>query len=138
MPVIRPFDYSGVTRGSDEILRYDNRPQSVVEMLRNAVDRYPDKEALVEIGAGRLTYRQFWDRSARIAGGLRAAGISRGDRVAIRYGNGIDWCLAFYGIQMAGAIAVPVNTRFSEQEVEYVVNDSGSKFVFMANQALPT
>ena len=130
MSVIRPFDYSGVTRGADEILRYDKRPQSIVEMLRMSVDQYPDKEALVEIGAGRLTYREFWDRSARIAGGLRAAGISRGDRVAIRYGNGIDWCLAFFGIQMAGAIAVPVNTRFSEQEVEYVVNDSGSKFVF--------
>ena len=35
---------------------------------------------------------------------------------------------------MAGAIAVPVNTRFSEQEVEYVISDSGSKFVFMPGQ----
>jgi len=71
-----------------------------------------------------------------VAGGLRAAGIASGDRVAIRLGNGLDWCLAFFGIQLAGAIAVPVNTRFSEAEVDYVVNDSGSKFVFLPNQPL--
>jgi long-subunit acyl-CoA synthetase (AMP-forming) len=38
---------------------------------------------------------------------------------------------------MAGAIAVPVNTRFSEPEVEYVINDSGSKYVFVPGQPLP-
>ncbi len=137
MAVIRPFDYTGVTRGADEVLRYDNRHASLVELLRASVDKYPDREALVELNGGRLTYRQFWDRSARVAGGLRAGGIARGDRVAIRLGNGLDWCIAFFGIQMAGAIDVPVNNRFSEQEVEYVMNDSGSKFVFMPGAALP-
>ena len=65
------------------------------------------------------------------------SGIERGDRVAIRLGNGLDWCLAFFGIQLAGAIAVPVNTRFSESEVEYVITDSGSKFVCTAGSPLP-
>src|SRR5204863_6426698 len=73
----------------------------------------------------------------RVAGGLKSAGVGRGDRVAIRLINGVDWCLAFYGVQMVGAIAVPVNTRFSETEVDYVVNDSGSKFVFQPGEALP-
>ena len=137
MSVIRPFDYSSVTRGADNILRYDNRLPSLVAMLRKSVDLYPDKEALVELGGGRLSYREFWDRSSRIAGGLRAAGLERGDRAAIRFGNGVDWCTAFFGIQMAGGIAVPVNTRFSEQEVVYVVNDSGSKFVFTPGHEIP-
>ena len=39
----------------------------------------------------------LWDRAARVAGGLRALGIQRGDRVAIRLGNGADWVLAFLG-----------------------------------------
>src|SRR5205085_7205902 len=82
-------------------------------------------------------YRELWDRSARVAGGLRVLGIGDGDRVAIRLGNGLDWCIAFWGGLMAGAITVPVNTRFSEPEVEYVLTDSGSKFVFMPGQALP-
>jgi long-chain acyl-CoA synthetase len=135
--VVNPFDGSGIVRGADGIARYQDRPRSVVEMLRRTVDHAPQAEAIVEVGAERINYRQLWDRSVRVAGGLRGAGIERGDRVAIRLGNGLDWCLAFFGIQMAGAIAVPVNTRFSEAEVDYVLNDSGSKFVFLPSQALP-
>src|ERR1700680_1230007 len=126
---IHPFDESGIERGADGIARYQNRPQSLVEMLRHTVDHAPQAESIVEVGGPRITYRELWDRSARVAGGLRSLGIGRGDRVAIPLPNVLDWCLAFCGIQLAGAIAVPVNTRFSESEVEYVVTDSGSKFV---------
>jgi acyl-CoA synthetase (AMP-forming)/AMP-acid ligase II len=135
--MIQPFDQSGVERGPDGIARYRDRRRSLVELLRTAVESNPGGEFVVEVGGERLTYDQFWERSARVAGGLRAAGIERGDRVAIRLGNGVNWCLAFFGIQMAGAIAVPVNTRFSQSEVDYVVNDSGSSFVFLPNQSLP-
>src|SRR5262249_37496142 len=69
-----------------------------------------------------------WDRAARIAGGLRVQGIARGDRVAVQLGNGLDWCLAFFGAQLAGAIAVPVNTRFNAAEAAYVIADSGARF----------
>jgi len=135
--MIRPFDYSAITRGADGISRYDNRPRSLVEMLRASVDRSPAAEAIVEIGGARVTYQELWDAAAAVAGGLKTSGITAGDRVAIRLGNGLDWCLAFFGIQLAGAVAVPVNTRFSEPEVDYVVTDSGSSFVFLAGQPLP-
>jgi acyl-CoA synthetase (AMP-forming)/AMP-acid ligase II len=46
--------------------------------------------------------------------------------------------VAFWAIQMTGAIAVPVNTRFTDREIEYVVNDSGSKFVFLPGASLPS
>jgi acyl-CoA synthetase (AMP-forming)/AMP-acid ligase II len=72
-----------------------------------------------------------------VAGGLKAAGLGRGDRIALRLANGVDWCVAFFGIQMLGAIAVPVNTRFSDAEVAYVLTDSGSRFVFLPNRPLP-
>src|SRR5258708_35135849 len=107
-------------------------------MLRRSVEKWPSNEAVVEVGGERLTYRGLWDRAARTAGGLRAAGIQPGDRVAIRLGNGADWCVVFFAIQMAGAVAVPVNTRFTEPEIEYVVKDSGSKYVFLPGQPLPT
>ena len=94
-------------------------------------------EALVELGGERLTYQQLWDRASRVAGGLRALGIDRGDRVGIRLPNGNDWALAFFGIQMLGAVAVPVNTRFTESEIEYVVTDSGASFVFEPGAPLP-
>src|SRR5512143_1525133 len=135
--MIRPFDYSGITRDSLGTAHYDNRPNSLVEMLSATVEKSPDHEAIVELGGARVTYLQLWDRSARVAGGLKEAGVNRGDRVAIRLGNGLDWCLAFFGIQMAGAVAVPVNTRFSEPEVEYVVTDSGACFSFLTGQPFP-
>ena len=135
--MIRPFDYTGITRDSRGIARYDALPDSLVEMLRRTVDRTPNAEAIVEIGGGRMSYRQFWDAAARVAGGLRALGVARGDRVAIQLGNGIDWCLAFFGAQMAGAVPVPVNTRFSAPEAAYVIEDSGARFSFLPGAPLP-
>lgn len=135
--MIQPFDSSGITRGADGVARYDNRPESLVEMLRRTVDRTPHAEALVEVGGGRATYNELWERSSKTAGGLRQMGIKRGDRVAIRLANGLDWCFAFFGTLMVGAVAVPVNTRFSEPEVDYVVTDSGSAFVFLPGKPLP-
>ena len=136
--MIRPFDYSGITRDADGVAHYDNRPSSLVEMLRATVDKTPEAEAIVELGGERVSYREFWDRSARVAGGLKEMGVSKGDRVAIRLGNGLSWCVAFFGAQMAGAIVVPVNTRFSEPEVEYVIEDSGATFSFLPGQPLPS
>src|SRR5579864_6352462 len=125
--MIYPFDRSCVVRGTDTIARYSGLPNSLLEMLRTTVDRTPQNEAIVEIGGGRINYRELWDRSARVAGGLKKQGVQRGDRVAIRLGNSLDWCVAFWGSLMSGTVAVPVNTRFSEPEVEYVITDSGSR-----------
>jgi long-chain acyl-CoA synthetase len=135
--MIRPFDYTGITRDSNGIARYAGLPNSLVEMLRASVDKTPHKEAIVELGGERVSYEQLWDRSARVAGGLKREGVGRGDRVAIRLGNGLDWCLAFFGAEMAGAVVVPVNTRFSEPEIDYVITDSGSVFSFLPGQPLP-
>ena len=134
---ISPFDRSGIRRDGDGVARYQDLPESLLHMLRRTVDRSPDAEALVELGGERVTYRVLWDRAARVAGGLRDMGLRSGDRVAIRLANGVDWCLAFFGILMAGAVAVPVNMRFSEAEVDYVRSDSGARFTFLAGEPLP-
>src|SRR6266853_3334655 len=135
--MIQPFDQSGITRGSDNIARYDNRPNSLIEMLRATVDRVPHNEAIVELGGERINYGSLWERAARVAGGLKNLGIERGDRVAIRLGNSLDWCIAFWGTLLSGALVVPVNTRFSEPEVEYGITDSGAHFLFLPGQPLP-
>jgi long-chain acyl-CoA synthetase len=133
-----PFDTSGVTRGPDGIKRYDGLPANLVDMLRGTVDRHPSGEAVAETGGGpRLTYRELWDKAARVAGGLRAAGVQRGDRVALRLGNGVDWVLAFFGTALAGGVVVPVNTRLAEDEVSYVLSDSGAAYVVSPGEPLP-
>lgn len=135
--VLRPFDETGVERDAAGIKRYTELPDSVVAMLRTSVERDPDAEAVVEVDGPRLTYRELWDAAARVAGGLRASGVGRGDRVAIRLGNGIEWVLGFLGTLMAGGVAVPVNTRFTDAEAQYVVDDSGARVVLRPGAALP-
>lgn len=131
------FDPSGVERGPDGIKRYTGRPPSLTAMLRRSVDRAPDDEAIVEVGGERVSYRELWDRASRVAGGLRAAGLRPGDRAAIRLGNGLAWVLAFWGCQLAGVVAVPVNTRLTDEEADYVVTDSGASYVFRPGEPLP-
>ena len=132
-----PFSSDGITRGADGVARYDNLPSSLVAMLHRFVETTPDAEAIAEAGGERVTFRQLWDRSARVAGGLRERGIRRGDRVANLLPNGLAWVEAFFGTLMAGGAIVPVNTRFAQPEIDYVVADSGSAFVFAAGEPLP-
>ena len=132
-----PYSTEGVTRGEDGIARYAQRPSSLVHMLQATVDRGPDATALVEVGGEALTWGELWQRAVRVAGGLREAGVNRGDRVTIRLPNGADWVLAFWGTQIAGAVAVPVNTRFKTSEVDYVRTDSGAVYGFEPDAALP-
>ena len=132
-----PFPMTGVSRDRDGIPRFDELPATLLDMLAEQVDARPDAEALVELGAGRLTYRQLWDRAARVAGGLRSGGLKRGDRVAVRYPAGIDWALAFWGTVMAGGVVVAVNTRSAQPEVEFVLSDSGAHVDLAPDAALP-
>jgi len=134
---IEPFPATEIGRSADGILHYRNIHSSVLAMLEETVTAVPEQEAVVEVGGNRLTYRQLWDGAARVAGGLASEGVHKGDRVAIRLGNGSDWCLAFFGTLMAGAVVVPVNTRLADTEVDYVVSDSGASYVFQEGQPLP-
>ena len=135
--LIEPFDMSGMSRDEHGIKRFDALPHSLVEMLRTSVDEAPGRDAVVQLDGPRVTYRELWDRAARVAGGLCESGLGRGDRVAIRHGNTLDWVLAFWGTQLAGGVVVPVNTRFAEPEIDYVVSDSGAKAVLVADEPLP-
>ncbi|MDQ1660238.1 MAG: long-chain acyl-CoA synthetase, partial [Blastococcus sp.] len=132
-----PFDRSGTEAGPDGIRRYTGLAQNLLQLLRASVEAHPDSEALVELGGERVTYRQLWTKAARVAGGLRAAGVQPGDRVANRLANGNDWVYAFWGTLLAGAVTVPVNTRFAEPEVRYVVEDSGATYVVEPGGELP-
>jgi long-chain acyl-CoA synthetase len=135
-PIV-PWDMGGIVRDDAGVKHFTDLPGSLVGMLRASVDASPGAEALVQLDGPRLTYQELWDRAARVAGGLRDAGVRRGDRVAVRHGNTIDWVLSFFGTQLAGGVVVPVNTRFAEPEVDYVVSDSGAKVVLSPDDPLP-
>jgi len=132
-----PFRRTGVHLDDHGIPRYEGLPATLLDMLGEQVTARPKSEAVVELGADRLTYRQLWDRASRVAGGLRAEGLKQGDRVALRYPAGINWVLAFWGTVMAGGIAVAVNTRSAQLEVDFVLSDAGVHIDLDAGTALP-
>ncbi|MCD2195234.1 AMP-binding protein [Actinomycetospora endophytica] len=133
-----PFDTAGITRGADGVARYDRLAPSIVAMVRASVERRPDVEAVVEVGGDRVTYGELWDRAAAVAGGLVLDGVRRGDRVASLLPAGLDWVVGFLGTLLAGAVAVPVNTRFAPPEIEHVLADSGATAVLRAGSPLPS
>ncbi len=132
-----PFATDGVSRDANGIPRYADLPNTLLDMFAEHVDHRPDSEAVAELGGGRLSYRQLWDGASRVAGGLRAGGLKPGERVAVRYPAGLNWVLAFWGTVMAGGVAVAVNTRSAQPEVEFVLNDSGAHVDLAPDTPLP-
>lgn len=98
--------------------------------LHRAVRYWPDD--VLTVDADRvLTTAQSVDRIARLAGALQSLRVAEGDRVAIVALNTDRHHELFYGAWWAGAVASPLNTRWSPSEIAYALNDSGSKVVLV-------
>jgi long-chain acyl-CoA synthetase len=132
-----PFDTSGLVTGPDGVRRYTGLQRNVVALLRDTVERFGERTAVVELGGPTVTYAQLWERARRVAGGLRDAGVAPGDRVAVQLGNGLDWLLTFWGTHLAGGIVVPLNTRLSGAEADIVLADCGAAIVVRSGEPLP-
>jgi len=96
--------------------------------LLAAADRTPEAEALVG-GAERLTYSDLRARAARIAAGLAARGVGRGDRVACVLANEPETVELYWGCQWLGAVVVPLSHRVSEADLAYCIEDAGAALV---------
>ena len=66
-----------------------------------------------------MTWREFDDRANQFANLLLIKGIKKGDQVAILLMNCLEWLPIYFGILKAGAIAVPLNFRYTAEEIKY-------------------
>jgi acyl-CoA synthetase (AMP-forming)/AMP-acid ligase II len=105
-------------------------------LLLRAAGQWPDADALAEDETV-LTHAQAAAAAARAARRLRARGVRPGDRIALAMPNGWRYAVAYYGVQLAGAVAVLVNTRFAPPEIEYVLADSGACYVVTDGELAP-
>ena len=103
---------------------------NLIRRLALSVLRYSDREFLVD-GDLRLTFAE-WDRRVnRVARAFRELGVGRQDRVVLALGNREELVTSWYGLMKLGAIAIPVNHRFSPGEIGYCVKDAEAQvFVF--------
>ena len=96
----------------------------------------PEATAMVDAST-RITYREFLHRIRSAAARLAAAGVERGDRVALVAGNCAEFPVAVYATNYLGAIIVPVNFRLAAGEVAYILGDSAPSVVVTDEDRAP-
>ncbi len=127
----------------------------IIDLLRDNARRFPCETALVELNPqvtelhrttwkeyelierplGRafrreITWRTFDEKANRCANLLISRGIKKGDKVAILMMNGIEWLPIYFGILKAGALAVPLNFRYTAEEIRYCLDLSDADALF--------
>ena len=103
--------------------------------LERSADVFPQRVAIV-YGDRRLTYAEFADDAQRLASALRVSGIALGDRVAYLLPNVPEMLVAHFGVPLADAVLVAVNTRLSGAEVETILRHSGARILVADTQLL--
>lgn len=107
-----------------------NVPLILTQFLDRAVKLYGDKKAIINEDQV-YTYQELNDRVNQLSYGLKALGISKGDRVAYLAPNTLEMLEGFYGVFQLGAIMVPLNIRLTPQDYLYILNHSESKVLFV-------
>jgi crotonobetaine/carnitine-CoA ligase len=105
-------------------------------MLRRSAERFGDR-ALLEIPGGAWRHRDAIEAVSRCAGALRAAGIGRGDRVALMCANRVEQLATFLACGWIGAVAVPINTAAMGPQIDYYVTNSGARLLVIEEAFLP-
>jgi acyl-CoA synthetase (AMP-forming)/AMP-acid ligase II len=108
--------------------------------LLEVTRRYPSREALVfhdrDGAVVRWRYRDLEREARRVARSLLAGGAAKDTRIAILMGNRPEWVAAAYGVALAGAVAVPLNTYFEPPELDYVLRHSDVQFLLTQDRLL--
>ncbi len=120
---------------------------TIVDLLAKNAEQYPNDTALVEIaphmmekakitwkeyaliqpnpeesGRQEITWSEFDKKANRFANLLLSRGIKKGDKVAILLMNCLEWLPIYFGILKTGALAVPLNYRYTASEIKYCLN----------------
>ena len=107
----------------------------IPETIYNTTKLYGDKEAII-CSEGRFTYNQFKEHIDLLSAALHESLIRKGDRVAVLHMNCHIFLELYYAVAQIGAILVPLNTRLAPRELSFMIEDSGSRFLFSEYQFL--
>ncbi len=97
-------------------------------ICRNA-ENFADQESIV-FNDVRLTHKQYKEKCDQVAAGLIKAGVAKGDRLGVVAHNSDEFMILYGAAAKMGAIVLPVNWRFQQDELEFVLNDCTPKFAF--------
>jgi len=107
--------------------------ETIGQNLRRTVERWGEREALIVLSQGyRATWRQLWEETSRVARGLLALGVEKGDRVGLWSPNRFEWVVIQYAVARIGAILVNLNPAYKTAELEYALNQSGARVLLLS------
>ena len=86
----------------------------------------PERDGYVGDGGDRLTFAELNARCNRVANAFAAAGVGKGERVALLLMNGAEFFEAYFALAKIGAVVVPLNWRLVADELEFILKDSGA------------
>jgi long-chain acyl-CoA synthetase len=99
-------------------------------ILKDTALSMPDKTFVIFENKAE-SYGAFYDKSLRLAAGLKRLRVNPGDRILIYGHNSLDWLLAEFGIFAAGGVLVTLNPQYKYPEIEHIVRDSGAETIFV-------
>lgn len=103
-------------------------------LLDETIARYPDTDAVVQYERPvRQTWKEFGQCVDRLAKGLMALGIAKGDKIAIWATNVPHWVTLMFASARIGAILITVNTSYKAGELEYLLRQSDCENLFMTD-----
>jgi fatty-acyl-CoA synthase len=105
---------------------------TIGDLLKRTADRYPDRLAFASRHQNaRMTWAELSQAADRVARGLWALGIRRGDRVGLWSTNCVEWIMMHMGCARAGAALVNVNPAYRSHELGYTLERSQMKALFL-------
>ncbi|MFH1136331.1 MAG: AMP-binding protein [Pseudomonadota bacterium] len=110
-----------------------SRWQNVGEILATNAALCPDKIGAKDLKRS-MSFREWNERSCRLANALLGLGLQKGDRFAIIAYNSVEWMEMYAAAAKAGLVVVPIMFRLAPAEYEYILKDSGAKAFIVEKQ----
>lgn len=111
--------------------------KTINEVFKNRADKYKQRVAVEKKLNGKwekVTWNEYYDRARAVGLGLYSLGIKKGDMVAVLSENRLEWVFTDMGTLGIGAVVIPVYTTLVAEEVKYIIENSGSKVLFVENR----
>ncbi len=109
---------------------------TVYDVVNRNAQVFPKRLAILD-SKKRLNFKEFHHLTNRLAVGLKREGVRRGDRVGVMSRNSLEMLALYFALARCGGIFVPINTRLSQEEVEYILNDCQPKLLFAESSFQP-
>lgn len=109
---------------------------TLVSLLSRGAQRWGDLPALSLYGSDSWgwTYGQLWESARRTAAHLRQCGVAHGDRVVLWGDNRPEWVAALFGVQLAGAVAVPLDAHSTKDFLGLIQKATQPKYMFIGSE----